>query len=170
MRLLLFKSSRITLEEKSRITVQEAEGKKHTQQSKWPKPGWLWGWDLTATACIQHCQTLLSQKEKAGAEASHYSLIQRLWGEQRNPHCLLQLSLTGRPLTGAGKSLQWPNPATPCSGEEFPSDRAHRSLHSTTGLQESSGKASSAQRSLPQKTTKSNKYHHISQKTSYNKP
>lgn len=52
-----------------------------------------------------------------------------------------------------------------CTGEESPLDRAARSLHSTTGPQESSGEASSAGGSLPQTTTNSNKYYLISWKT-----
>lgn len=104
------------------------------------------------------------------AEASHSTLIQRLWDEQRSPHCLLQISPS---LGGPSQAL-----GILCHGQTLPPhplllhwggaplDRAPRS---TTEPQESSGEASSSERSLPQITLKSNKYCLISWKTSYKK-
>lgn len=75
--------------------------------------------------------------------------------------------------TGNGNSLPRPNLATPSSAAALgrsPFGQGSESLHSTTGPQESSGEASSTERSLPQITTKSNKYYLISWKTSCKNP
>lgn len=94
--------------------------------------------------------------------------------EERSPHCLLQVSSS---LGGPSQAL-----GTLCSGQTCPhhplllhwgaapSGQGHRSLHSTTGNQESPGKASSAEKITTQITTESNKYYLVSCKTSYKKP
>lgn len=85
-------------------------------------------------------------------------------------HCFLQVSPSlGGPWQALGIPCNGQTILCCCTAEEFPLDRAHRSLHSTTGPQESSGKASSAERSRPQRSTKSNKYYLDSWKTSYKK-
>lgn len=123
----------------------------------------LWGSDLTATAFIHSALPDLPQTEIKGCGRS-FTLYPDSKDEQRSPHCLPQVSPSlGGPSQALG-ILCNPKPALTilccCT-----LDRAHRSLHSTTGPQGSSGKASSS--SLPQIITESNKYYLVSWKTLY---
>lgn len=159
---LLFKSSWITLEEKSWITVQEAKGKSTPTRVSGPKQAGC-GAEILLPQLSFSTARPSSHRNKRLWQKFH--IAPRLKGSEMNKGAHVAFSRSAPHWEASDRHWEFFAMAKPAhtilscgTGQGLPLDRAHRSLHSTTGPLESSGKASSAERSL-QKATNITLFH-----------